>query len=229
MKKFFLSVVLPGIILSQSADFRFDTMVCQDCDGYAKGVVNAASFWLSESPAINPMSNNRVLVQSGFSSLARKLYGEFWTYPNLDFGIKLTNNLALTGKIFGFSAEKESPQVLGAGFQYAYGGIDTLDWVTSVQRIDLKGLNHFRLTAITFDLRKWIQWKGIHFRIGGGSNFFKEQSYIAVAKMSSKLEGQINFIGLDALYPISIFTTGIGARIHPNRTMLSLYLQKEIF
>lgn len=229
MKKFLFSLMLSSITLSQSADFRFDSVVCQDCDDYAKNVVVSSSFWLSESPAIDPMSNNRILLQSGFSSSTRKLWSEYWTYPNLDFGVKLTKNLALTGKMFGFSAGKDSPQVLGAGLQYAFGSKDTLDWVTSVQRIDLKGLDHFRLTSLTLDIRKWIEWKFVQFRIGAGSNFFKEKSYQYKSELFSKLEGQTNFIGVDALYNYSIFTLGVGSRFHPKRSMVTFYIQKEIF
>ena len=223
MKFIFISLVLTSTINAQSADFRFDSVVCQKSDGHAKSVVNASSFWLSESPAIDPMSSNRILIQSGFSSPIKKIQGDYWTYPNLDFGIKVTNNLAITGKLFGFSAEKESPQVLGAGIQYYYGGKDTLNWVTSIQRVDLKGLSHFRLTSITFDIRKWIAWNSVQFRIGAGSNFFKEQSYEGYSEPSS-MDGQINFVGVDALISYSFLKYGLGARIHPKKILVTFFI-----
>jgi hypothetical protein len=228
MKSIFIVIVLTGTIFGQSADFRFDTVVCFACDGYAKSVIRSSSFWLSESPAMDPMSSNRILIQSGFSSTIKKRWSNYWTYPNFDFVVKMTNNLALTGKVFGFSAAKESPQVLGAGIQYFYGGKDTLDWVTSIQRVDLKGLNHFRLTSLTFDIRKWIAWNSVQFRIGAGSNFFKEQSYEGYSEPSS-MDGQINFVGVDALISYSFLKYGLGARIHPNRTLVTFFIQKELF
>jgi len=214
MNLIFIILAFSGTIFSQSADFGFDPIDCQECDGDAKSVIRSSSFWLSESPAMDPASNNRIIIQSGTLSSIKKIIGE---YPNFDFGIKVTRNLAITGKLFGFSTAKESPQILGAGIQYYYGGRDTLNWVSSIQRVDLKGLSHFRLTSLTFDIRKWIEWNSIQFRIGIGSNFFNERSYKGYSKPSS-MKGQINFVGADALKSYSFFKYGIGTRIHPGRT-----------
>ena len=225
MNLIFIILAFSGTIFSQSADFRFDSIDCQQCDGDAKSVIRSSSFWLSESPAMDPASNNRIIIQSGTLSSIKKIIGE---YPNFDFGIKVTRNLAITGKLFGFSTAKESPQILGAGIQYYYGGGDTLNWVSSIQRVDLKGLSHFRLTSLTFDIRKWIEWNSIQFRIGVGSNIFKERSYKGYSEPSS-MKGQINFVGADALKSYSFFKYGIGTRIHPGRTLVTFFIQKELF
>ena len=225
MNLIFIILAFSGTIFSQSADFRFDPIDCQECDGDAKSVIRSSSFWLSESPAMDPASNNRIIIQSGTLSSIKKIIGE---YPNFDFGIKVTRNLAITGKLFGFSTAKESPQILGAGIQYYYGGGDTLNWVSSIQRVDLKGLSHFRLTSLTCDIRKWIEWNSIQFRIGIGSNFFNERSYKGYSEPSS-MKGQINFVGADALKSYSFFKYGIGTRIHPGRTLVTFFIQKELF
>ena len=219
----FIILALSGTIFSQSANFGFDSIDCQECD--AKSVIRSSSFWLSESPAMDPASNNRIIIQSGTLSSIKKIIGE---YPNFDFGIKVTRNLAITGKLFGFSTAKESPQILGAGIQYYYGGGDTLNWVSSIQRVDLKGLSYFRLTSLTFDIRKWIEWNSIQFRIGVGSNIFKERSYKGYSEPSS-MKGQINFVGADALKSYSFLKYGIGTRIHPGRTLVTFFIQKELF
>ena len=225
MNLIFIILAFSGTIFSQSADFGFDPIDCQECDGDSKSVIRSSSFWLSESPAMDPASNNRIIIQSGTLSSIKKIIGE---YPNFDFGIKVTRNLAITGKLFGFSTAKESPQILGAGIQYYYGGRDTLNWVSSIQRVDLKGLSHFRLTSLTFDIRKWIEWNSIQFRIGVGSNIFKERSYKGYSEPSS-MKGQINFVGADALKSYSFFKYGIGTRIHPGRTLVTFFIQKELF
>ena len=225
MNLIFIILAFSGTIFSQSADFGFDPIDCQECDGDAKSVIRSSSFWLSESPAMDPASNNRIIIQSGTLSSIKKIIGE---YPNFDFGIKVTRNLAITGKLFGFSTAKESPQILGAGIQYYYGGGDTLNWVSSIQRVDLKGLSHFRLTSLTFDIRKWIEWNSIQFRIGVGSNIFKERSYKGYSEPSS-MKGQINFVGSDALMSYSFLKYGIGTRIHPGRTLVTFFIQKELF
>jgi len=218
-------MMLSCILDSQSAVFRFDN----GDDGFVSSVVYTSAFWLSESTIINPTTSNRVILQPGFSSSITRLWGKYWTYPNLDIGIKVTRNLAVTGKIFGFSTGKESPQIIGAGFQYYFGRAETLDWSTSIQRVDLKGLNHFRLASLTLDIRKWISWKFIHFRLGIGSNFFKEVSYSGKHNAPSAMVDQINFMGVDALLRYTIFNIGAGTRIHPDRTMVTLFIQKELF
>ncbi len=223
MNLIFIILALSGTIFSQSADFGFDSIGCQECD--AKSVIRSSSLWLSESPAMDPASNNRIIIQSGTLSSIKKIIGE---YPNFDFGIKVTRNLAITGKLFSFSTAKESPQILGAGIQYYYGRGDTLNWVSSIQRVDLKGLIHFRLTSLTFDIRKWIEWNSIQFRIGVGSNIFKERSYKGYSEPSS-MKGQINFVGADALMSYSFLKYGIGTRIHPGRTLVTFFIQKELF
>ena len=221
--------MLSGITFSQYADFRFDSFNCVNCDEYANTVINQSAFWMSETPSIDPMSQNRFYIQSGYSLSISKIKGHHWGYPNLDLGIKTTKNLSLTGKIFGFASQEESPQILGAGLQYAFGGKDTLNWVTSIQRIDLKGLNHYHLTSITIDIRTWIKWNPIIFRIGTGSIFYKQKSFFTVSGMDSKIDGQINFIGVDTLYPYSIYTIGVGTRFHPRKIMISFFIQKELF
>ena len=223
MNLIFIILAFSGTVFSQTADSRFDFI-----DGDAKSVIRSSSFWLSESPAMDPGSNNRIIVQSGRLRSITKISEGYWTYPNFDFGIKVTRNLAITGKLFGFSTAKESPQILGAGIQYYYGGGDTLNWVSSIQRVDLKGLSHFRLTSLTFDIRKWIEWNSIQFRIGIGSNFFKERSYKGYSEPSS-MKGQINFVSADALKSYSFFKYGIGTRIHPGRTLVTFFIQKELF
>ena len=225
MNLIFIILALSGTIFPQSADFGFGPIDCQECDGDAKSVIRSSSFWLSESPAMDPASNNRIIIQSGTLSSIKKIIGE---YPNFDFGIKVTRNLAITGKLFSFSTAKESPQILGAGIQYYYGRGDTLNWVSSIQRVDLKGLSHFRLTSLTFDIRKWIEWNSIQFRIGVGSNIFKERSYKGYSEPSS-MKGQINFVGADALMSYSFLKYGIGTRIHPGRTLVTFFIQKELF
>ncbi len=221
----FIIFSLSGTIFSQSADFGLDPIDCQECNGNAKSVIRSSAFWLSESPAMNPASNNRIIIQFGTLSSIKKIIGE---YPNFDFGIKVTRNLTIIGKLFGFSTVEESPQILGAGLQYYYGGGDTLNWVSSIQRVDLKGLSYYRLTSLTFDIRKWIEWNSIQLRIGVGSNFFNERSYKGYSEPSS-MKGQINFVCADALMSYSFLKYGIGTRIHSGRTLVTFFVQKEFF
>ena len=229
MEKLIFVLIIPSVIICQNFDFNLNSDQCQDCENYARARISFSSLWLSESPIINLMSKQRIIIQTGFASTMKKQGGEYWNYPNLDVGIKATNNLAMTIKIFGFKAGNDAPQVIGGGLHYAYGTKDSLNWVTSLQRVDLKGLNHFRLSSLTLDIKKYIIWKSIQFRIGLGSNFYKQKTYINDPSIPQKLEGQINFFGIDALYNYSIFNIGIGVKMHPNKSIMTFFIQKEIY
>ena len=215
--------LLLAFSFAESAIFRFD-------EAPIRTIVYSSSFWLSGSPVIDPKSENRLMFQTGYSSIFNIQEASHWFYPNIDIGAKITKNLCLTTKAYGFSMEKDSPQILGAGIQYYYGtNKDTLDWSTCIHRVDLKGLEHFKLTSITLDIRKWLSWNFMRLRIGAGSNFFKEYSYIENYNTPNRIEGQINFIGLDIIMPLSIFIFGMETRINPSRISTTIFLQKEIF
>ena len=215
--------LLTGVIFSESVTFRFDKAPL-------KTIVYSSSLWLGSSPDIDPSSENRFIFQAGYCSIFNKKYNDYWSYPNVDMGLKISKNLSITTKAYGFYLQQDSPQVLGAGIQYYFGtNNDTLNWSTCVQRIDLKGLEHFRMTSITLDIRKWVSLNSIRFRIGAGSNFFKENSFLIDDNVPNKIEGQINFIGLDITVPISIFILGIEARMNTDRVSTSIFLQKELF
>ena len=156
-----------GFTIAESAMFRFDKAPI-------KTIVYSSSLWLSASPSIDPTSEDRLMFQTGYSSIFNKQIDDYWFYPNIDIGVKISKNLCLTTKAYGFSTGKDHPQILGAGMQYYFGtNNDTLDWSTCIQRADLKGLEHFRLTSITFDIRKWLSFNFMRLRVGRDQIFLK--------------------------------------------------------
>ena len=178
---------------------------------------------------IDPMSNNRLIIETGLSSILVAANSNTFKYPNLDVGIKVTKNLSLTYKSYGFKSGNDHPQITGGGLQYYFGGKDTLNWSTTLQRIDLKGLEYFGLTSLLIDIRKWFQWNDLTFRIGMGTNFFKERSFLGDHDLPKTMEGQMNFIGFDFAIPISVMILGLESRITPHRSIVTFFIQKEIF
>ena len=139
--------------------------------GNSREIIHASSLWLSGTPMINPMAKNRFFLEIG-SSLSLPANNRY-KYPNVDIGMKVTKNLSILNKVFGFKADNEYPQIIGAGLQYYFGSRDSLDWSATVQRINLKGLKYFSLSSLSIDLRKWYYLKSYKFRLGIGSNYFK--------------------------------------------------------
>ncbi len=220
--KFFSIILLLNLLIAQNNLFKFN-------QGNKKNI-SSSSFWLSSSPSIDPISNNRFITQLGFSSMIMVGEKDIWIYPNVDLGLKLTKNLSITCKSYGFSSGmKDAPHILGAGIQYYYGSSDILNWSTIIQRIDLNGLEYFNLKSLTLDFRKWLNWKTSKLRIGIGTNIYKGKSPNYNFEQTNTIEGQLNYMGLDILTPVASFILGIETRVNTEKMILSLYLQKELY
>ena len=195
--------------------------------GDSREIIHASSLWLSGTPMINPMGENRVFfeVGSSFSLLANNKY----KYPNIDIGMKVTKNLSIIYKTYGFRSDQEHPQIIGGGFQHYFGSGDSLDWSITIQRIDLKGLKYFSLSSLSIDLRKWYSWRDLRFRLGIGSNFFKERIFSNTDVLPEKVKGKINFIGFDCSFPLGTFKLGLENHITTSMIISTIFLQKEIF
>ena len=220
MKFFFVFYLIFGIIFSQSK--IFDVF-----NGNAKEIIYSSSFWLSGSPTVNPAMKNRMIFQSGISSVFKN--NNMLQYPNFTIGLKLSKNLLLTYNAFGFQSGDESPQILGGGIQWYYGGSDTLNWSTSIQRNDLKGLKNFSLTSLKVDVQKWLLWRNYRIRFGFGSNFFKQSSIFENSEFPNSLEGQINYLCFGIKIPISVFHLGIDSQVSMKHSMVTIFLQKPFF
>ena len=222
MKLNLIVVLLIGLIYPKSERFDLTT-------GNQLEIIQSASFWLSGSPMIDPMTNNRMILEISSSSLFRTDNSNIYKYPNIDIGIKVTKNLSLTYKAYGFSSEKDHPQVIGGGLQYYFGGKDTLNWSSTFQRVDLRGLNHFSLKSLLIDIRKWYDWKNFKFRLGVGSNFFKQRFFSSSNISPETMKGQVNFIGFDFSVPIWTMILGLENRISTQIMSSTIYIHKEIF
>ena len=195
--------------------------------GNSREIIHASSLWLSGTPMINPMAKNRFFLELGSSSslLANNRY----KYPNVDIGMKVTKNLSILNKVFGFKADNEYPQIIGGGFQYYFGSGDSLDWSATVQRINLKGLKYFSLSSLSIDLRKWYHLKSYKFRLGIGSNYFKESTYTNTYVLPAVIKGQINYLGFDFSLPLGTFNIGLENQISKSMIISTAFVQKEIF
>ena len=219
--------IFSSLLLSKSPDFRINQYIdCQDCIDRS---LSYSAFWLSESPIINPLYNGKVFIQYGLSNIYKNKINENWQYPNLNISVKMTKNLAITSKIYGFRGGEDSPQVLGAGIQYFGGKEDSLTSIFVIQRTDLKGLKDFTLSSLNFELKRWTNWNLFNFRYGIGSVFYKNKINVVSEKIKSVSDGQINFFELEVLYSIYKINLGGGIRINNKLSIYTFLMQKELF
>ena len=222
MRKTICVLFAVGIIYGQFADFNFSS----DKPEYSKIISYHASFWLSEILMINPMSQSRLAISFGQSISISKIKNKHWFLPNFDFGYKITENLALTSKIYGFIINKDQPQVFSAGVQYFFGDEEKSS-VFSVSKSNLKGLKDFRLSCLTLNVQKWGKWNDALINIGMGSNFFKEVTYGDNIGVPSKIEGRTNFLSFILMKEIYGAVVGGSLKFHPQRQYFSWFIQKN--
>ena len=169
---------------------------------------------------------NKNIFQSNGLDIS-KIKNKRWVLPNFDFGFKVTENLALTSKIYGFVTNNNQPQVLSVGGQYFFGDKDKSS-VFSVSKTSLKGLKDFRLSCLTLNIKKWGRWNNIFFNIGIGSNFFKEATYDINPQIPRKIEGRTNFLSFSFMKQIYDVVAGGSLKLHPQRQYFSWFVQKNI-
>ena len=118
---------------------------------------------------------------------------------------------------------------MGGGLQYYFGSGDSLNWSATVQRINLKGLKYFSLSSLSIDLRKWYKLKSFKFRLGIGSNYFKQRTFSNTDVLPAMIKGQINYLGFDFSLPIRTFNLGLENQISKSMIISTAFVQKEIF
>ena len=220
MKPILTSILLIAFIYPQSNYFNI-------VSGNSREIIHASSLWLSGTPMINPMAKNRFFLEVG-SSLTL-LANNSYKYPNVDIGIKVTKNLSIINKIYGFKIGNEHPQIMGGGLQYYFGSGDFLNWSATVQKINLKGLKYFSLSSLSIDLRKWYNLKSFKFRLGIGSNYFKQRTLSNTDVLPTVIKGQINYLGFDFSLPVRTFNLGLENQISKSMIISTAFVQKEIF
>tara|TARA_B100001996_G_scaffold374852_1_gene354028 strand:- start:418 stop:1086 length:669 start_codon:yes stop_codon:yes gene_type:complete len=221
MAKIICMLFTIGLIHGQVAEFNFSSNKTKE----QKSIVYYTSFWLSEALIINPMNKSRLTVSFGQSISIPKINNRHWFLPNFDFGYKVTENLALTSKIYGFVLNHDQPQVFGSGVQYFFG--DEKSSIFSINKSDLKGLKDFRLSCLTLNIQKSKKWSDILITAGIGSNFFKEVTYGDSIEISRKIEGRINFLSLILMKQAYGAVWGGSLKLHPQRQYISWFIQKN--
>ena len=222
--KTLLKVWLISSFLFSSSNLKFKFQDCDDC----QSILSNSALWLSQSPIINPLNQGKIFVQYGLTSLKMNVNRKN-IYPNLNISIKVTKNLSITSKIFGFQSENDLPQVLGAGFQYYFGTNDTLNTLLSIQRSDLKGLDDFNLNSINVDLKKWLSWGKYKLRYGIGSIFYKSKIRSDFQFLGLIKNDQINYFELECLRSAFMVDLGLGFKMSNKVSSFTLITQKEIF
>jgi len=220
LRLFYLYFLLSSICNAQSARFRY-------LESDVNDVVFPASLWLSNAVLINPIIHSRFTAQIGLSTIPVKEPMRLWTYPNFDFGFRLTKNFTISLKTYGYLAERDAPQVIGGGVQYYFGSQDTLDWSLSLQRTDLLGLEYYNLKSLNFDIGKWFLYNINLLKVSFGTNLFDGVAFKIPIDQSKNFDGKFNYIAVSMLRPFMFFDIGIGLKFSSKNSILLLHTKKD--
>ena len=222
MLKYLVILILSNyFVLAQGDDFEFDP----SSKSQSQNVFNYSSLWVSKTVPFRPYDKMRILMSLGFSTPGKFFQGQAWILPDTDVAVKISNNLILSGKVYGFSTEKNQIQVIGSGLQYLFGGPGIKEFVFNIQRVDLNVHEKFKLKSITYESSRWISKKISYIRIGLGTSFFSV--IYDDLQQKNKVEGQNNYLFIDLLGPLYGVFWGAGLKVHHERSLLSFFLQKE--
>tara|TARA_B110000438_G_scaffold251661_1_gene256223 strand:+ start:1047 stop:1592 length:546 start_codon:yes stop_codon:yes gene_type:complete len=180
--------------------------------------------WLSQSNVAYPINKDRLIVAIGFSGVNKSNF-----IPNLYNTLKISKNLSITSKVYTFNYNKESPQVIGVGFQYYQGKNDSLNWVLCFQKADLKGLSDYRLSTITLNAFRRLSFRNFEVFYGFGSNFYKRRLYVIYENTFQMKEDQINYLDISLLTKVSHLNININLLSNFENNVISLMFQKNIF
>ena len=213
-----------SIGLCQSADFRYDNYNEYELRKSAIKISHLSSLWLSDHISIKQRENKRLIVKFGYSSYPKKINDLRWVLPDMNFGLRISNNLFTSGRFFGFHLEKDSPQIAGLGIHYTFG--EKGSWTVSFQKSAINGLSDFRLVSSSFNIEKYIEKSKFDFSIGIGSNTVINRSYYASSFLPNKLEKNIKYASAKILYPFRKIKLGIGTRFSSDMLLFNIFISK---
>ena len=88
--------------------------------------------------------------------------------------------------------------IYGLGVLYESKNNDGSNWISSLQKVNLRGLSDYRLSTITIGVSRALSYKRVNLSYGLGSIFYNQKFYKFYENISEKIESQINFMNLIA-------------------------------
>ena len=205
------------------SQFLFDSN-CQNCSKNVRETVSKSALWLSQSDVSSLLNKERLSLNFGFSFL-----GKNNLIPNINSTLKITENLSLTSKIYTFTHNKTTPQILGVGLNYYSNKRSNYNWIFCLQKVGMKGLKDYRQSVVALSLIKRLRFKTFELLYGLGSNFNKQKLYVIYDKSSENMEHQINYFDISILKKNKYLDINFHIISNFDIQIISLMFKKNIF
>ena len=170
------------------------------------------------------LNKERLSLNFGFSFLERNNL-----IPNINSTLKITENLSLTSKIYTFTYNKTTPQILGIGLNYYPNKSSNYNWIFCLQKVSMKGLKDYRQSVVALSLIRRLRFKTFELLYGLGSNFNKQKLYVIYDKSSENMEKQINYFDISILKRNKYLDINFHIISNFDIQIISLMLKKNIF
>ena len=219
-----LGCFLLSLSYSQSLDFRYSNIDEESLHAHAIKVASSSTLWLSEQINTPRTNRYRLFVKYGQSLILKEINNKKWILPNLELGVKPTDNLLLSGKFFGLHLDKDSPQIIGGGVHYISG--ENNNWTTSFQKSAINGLNDLRLVSTSFNIKKLVHQSFFDMYVDFGANYYISNSYYNSVDLPKKIERDLNHIGLLIMIPFNSLNILISSKVSSENHLIQAALVK---
>ena len=213
-----------SILFGQSANFRYDIYNDSELYNRALDISNVSSLWLSDQLSIAQNDRQIIIIQFGYSMYSKMINSLTWRLPDLNLGIRPTENLLISGRFFGFHLDRDTPQITGLGIHYNFGK-DTY-WIISFQKSAINGLNDFRLVSSSFLLERYFIKSFFDIFLGIGANSYINRSYYFSSNLPDKIEGDIKYISAKIQFPYKDIKFGISSKVSSELQLIQLFIIK---
>ena len=197
---------------------------CQNCSKNVRETVSKSALWLSQSDVSSLVNNERLSLNFGFSLLGRNNL-----IPNINSTLKITKNFSLTSKIYTFTYNKTTPQILGVGLNYYPNKSSNYNWIFCLQKVEMKGLKDYRQSVVALSLIRRLRFKTFELLYGLGSNFNRQKLYVIYDKSSKNIENQINYFDISILKKNKYLDINFHILSNFDIQIISLMFKKNIF
>ena len=219
-----LGYFLLSLSYSQIIDFRYNNTDKESLHAHAIKVSSSSTLWLSEQINTPRTNRHRLFVKYGQSLILKEINNKKWILPNLELGVKPTDNLLLSGKFFGLHLDKDSPQIIGGGVHYIAG--ENNNWTISFQKSAINGLNDFRLVSTSFNIKKLVHQSFFDIYVDLGMNYYISNSYYNSVDLPKKIERDLNHFGLLFMTPFNSLNIVISSKISSNNHLIQAAIIK---
>ena len=161
-----------SILFSQNTSFRYDFYNDLEIFTSAENISKLSSLWMADQISIGQNDSQRLFIKFGYSIYPKKINSRNWRLPDFNLGLRVSSNLLISGRFYGFHLDTDAPQIIGSGLHYGFGQHNT--WMISFQKTALNGLNDFRLVSSSFNIERYFSRLFLEFYLGIGSNIFNE-------------------------------------------------------